>query len=178
MTPRPYLGVAACLACLAAGCDASYQSASVDAGALIAATFACDVPASAASKGSCVEVLDAGTHGDGGTFCNPVTNGSCPTGNACDVTSANGVVNGFDCYATADGAELCAICNDTNGPLCAPGLSCANASADISGCARYCCTDADCGAGRCAKSDSAGNALFGVIPGLGLCAAGSGGGAP
>src|SRR6185437_12474205 len=172
MSPRLAACVATCLACLVAGCDASSKGASVDAGALIAATFACDAPASAASKGSCVEVVDAGTRGDGGIWCNPVTNGACASGKACDVTSANGAVNGFDCYpGTGDTAKLCAICDDTNGPFCAEGLSCAAASGDISGCARYCCTDADCGSGRCAKSDSAGNALFGVVPGLGLCAA-------
>ena len=167
--------LAACLAALAAGCDASSQSAGIDAGALVAATFACDAPASAPSKGSCVAVVDAdaGTAmNDGGTFCNPVTNAPCAAGQACDITSASGSINGFACYPGANAAKICALCDDTNGPFCAGGLSCAAASADLSGCARYCCTDADCGSGRCSKVDASGNALFGgVASGLGVCAA-------
>ena len=42
-------------------------------------------------------------------------------------------------------------------------------------CARYCCSDADCGTGVCAKTGDAG-AMFPAVPDLGICQPGSGGG--
>jgi hypothetical protein len=157
----------------AAGCDAGAQLPAIDAGALVTATFACDVPASAPSKGSCVTVPDAGVFDDdGGVFCNPVTNEPCAAGQTCDTTSnACGEVNGLACYGGNNSAELCALCSATEGPFCAAGLACTSVSGDVTACARYCCTDADCGSGRCAHTDGSGNALFGgLFAGLGECA--------
>jgi hypothetical protein len=165
---------AAWLLAAACGCDASASLPAIDAGALVASTFACTVPASAPSKGSCVTIPDAGVvTNDGGVFCNPVTNEPCPSGQTCDTTSdANGNLNGLACYPGNNVAKLCDLCSNAEGQLCAAGLTCADVGAALTACARFCCSDADCGSGRCAQADAEGNALFaGLAAGLGECAA-------
>jgi hypothetical protein len=77
--------------------------------------------------------------------CNPVTNNGCETAKevACDA----GWPGEFVClppYGTP--AQLCETCDNIFGPYCGPGLRCHEGSHK---CARYCCTDADCGSGTC-----------------------------
>ncbi len=156
------------------GCDSGSDSPAVDAGAIVAEAFACDTPSSPPSKGSCVTVPDAGVvTNDGGVHCDPVTNARCPSGQTCDVTSdTNGNVNGLACYPGNNSAELCALCSATEGPFCAGGLTCAHVDTALTACARFCCSDADCGSGRCAQVDANGDSFFGgVAAGLGVCAA-------
>jgi hypothetical protein len=158
---------------LAAGCDAGSQSSGADAGVDAAAVFACEVPASPPSAGSCV------TTNTSGISCNPVTNVSCDGGQACDITvdSSSEMVTGFTCYDGPNDATLCGACSVNGGASCGGGLSCANVSPTWLACARFCCSDADCGAGRCLTTDGQGRSLFGTVAsGLGLCgAAGDGG---
>ena len=75
--------------------------------------------------------------------CNPVTNNGCDTdgGTACDLGFDPDT---FDCYPPPNAATLCGACDNTNGPYCGPGLHCY-----FETCARYCCSDADCGSGVC-----------------------------
>jgi hypothetical protein len=157
---------------LAAGCDAGSQSSNADAGVDVAAIFACEVPASPPSGGSCVTTSSSIT-------CNPVTNAPCAVGQACDikVDSSSEMVTGFACYDGPNDAALCAACSVTGGASCGGGLSCANVSPTWLACARFCCSDADCGAGRCLTTDGQGRSLFGTVAsGLGLCAAAGDGG--
>jgi hypothetical protein len=113
--------------------------------------MSCTAPATAPSAGSCVTV--DGTKNK----CNPITNQGCDTaaGEACDFGSA-----GFECYPSppANTEALCAACDLTNGPACLPGSSCVNAIGDAGAtkCARFCCTDADCGAGKCDTTTTGG----------------------
>jgi hypothetical protein len=170
---RPRAVVVAASILLAAGCDAGSQGSASDAGADVAAVFACEVPASPPSTGSCV------TTSTSGVACNPVTNAPCVAGQACDITvdSTSEMVTGFTCYDGPNDATLCAPCSTTGGASCGGGLSCADVSATFLACARFCCTDADCGAGRCLTTDGQGRALFGAVAsGLGLCAASAGDG--
>jgi hypothetical protein len=81
--------------------------------------------------------------------CNPVTQEGCnaANGDACDVQTSGGQT-GFQCYKAQNTATLCADCDATNGPFCAPGLTC-----DGGACARFCCADTDCSPGAtCVKS--------------------------
>lgn len=106
----------------------------------------CDVPADPPSAGACVTLDDAIT-------CNPVTNEPCGAGEACDT---NG--DGYECYEPPNDAVLCEECGDNN--FCAGGLTCAGT------CAKYCCTDEDCGAGIC-------DFTTGVLGGVGVCTGGN-----
>ena len=63
----------------------------------------------------------------------------------------------FVCFDPPNTEDLCAACNNMNGPFCLPGNTCAN-----NVCARYCCDDSECGSGTCDKS------FFGGV-GLGVC---------
>lgn len=99
------------------------------------------------------------TGGAGGSAlqCNPVVDTQCNVagGEACDF-DGNG---GFTCFnMPANTAAVCASCDDMAGPACKDGSSClfADASGNTSKCAKYCCTDADCGgaAGSCALDGS------------------------
>jgi hypothetical protein len=162
-----------------AGCDAASQAnLDFDAGGLAQGVFACDAPTISPSRGSCVtatanEDAGAGT-GDAGAPCNPVTNIPCAAGLTCDSTvDSNNDISGFACFGGPNEAALCEACNTaTTGPLCTGGLVCANVTGDVQACAHFCCTDADCGTGRCVTTDGSGTLLFGTVaPGLGLCAA-------
>jgi hypothetical protein len=78
-------------------------------------------------------------------YCNPVTAAGCISGSVCE-TAYPGV---FVCNnGMTMTAQACAMCNPDTFEFCAPGLHCM-VSARM--CARYCCTDADCGgaAGSC-----------------------------
>lgn len=76
--------------------------------------------------------------------CNPVTNDGCGTdGSACDLGTSAGT---FQCFQPPNNAQLCGMCDNAKGPYCAPGMHC---FPPTNTCARYCCSDADCGGGVC-----------------------------
>ncbi|APR81212.1 Tryptophan synthase alpha chain [Minicystis rosea] len=82
--------------------------------------------------------------------CNPVTNEGCNAagGEACDLNSS-GV---FVCFPPTNDAALCAACsNGSAGPYCKAGTHCAE-DANGGKCTAYCCTDEDCGTGKCDMS--------------------------
>jgi hypothetical protein len=150
-------------------------------------SLTCDVPEDPPSGGSCVTLTPPGTGGAGGgggaggaggaaggsgpaveILCNPVTNEPCAAGNACDTAFKDGELIAFQCYGGQNTIELCEGCE--SGPeareFCAGGLACiSKPDAPQGNCARYCCTDADCGQGNeCAEVTFAG-----APPGLGYC---------
>jgi hypothetical protein len=74
--------------------------------------------------------------------CNPVTNAGC-AGTTCD-SIYPGV---FGCtYNTGTPVKLCGTCDNVNSPFCDVDLHCFPGNDT---CARFCCTDADCGTGKC-----------------------------
>ena len=159
------------------GCDAgSVSNVPADADTGAESVFACSVPTVAPSKGNCVTAPGSADAGSSNTAigCNPVTNEPCAAGEACDTTSSSaGTVTGFACYPGPNTAGLCQICSVSTGPVCAGGLFCAVAVPPYSACARFCCTNDDCGdAGVCVTSDGNGTAIFGgPTPNLGVCQA-------
>jgi hypothetical protein len=121
------------------------------------------VPATPPSGGSCVDVSVDG----GGAFeCNPVTNEPCSTGEECDRYEVLGTLVGFVCWPPPNPAKLCQYCDPTSGPQCAGGLTCTTTFV----CVRYCCTDADCGAGKCDRAGPNNMPLFTPLSTtLGIC---------
>ena len=113
--------------CSSQNCDAECAAPSV--------TPACDAPAISPSGGACVVL-------GGDIACNPVTNEGCDAaaGEACDLSQGGG----FTCYPPppANDKALCEACGAQVG-WCQPGHVC------VGTCARFCCDDADCGAGVC-----------------------------
>jgi hypothetical protein len=94
------------------------------------------LPAVAPSGGSCYA----------NEACNPVTNGGCQAGYACDEDG----FGGFDCFAPPNTVPLCGSCAID---YCQPGMTCTGNK-----CARFCCTDADCGCpGTCQPDGFGGN---------------------
>ncbi len=89
----------------------------------------------------------------GSSYCNPVTHGGCmPDGSQCEFVYP-GI---FDCIPPfGTPAQICQPCNFAMGPYCGSGLRCEVNSFQ---CARYCCTDADCGTGHCELDQ---NVVFG-----------------
>jgi hypothetical protein len=87
--------------------------------------------------------------------CNPVNGSGCPD-DVCDADYP-GV---YEC-AVNDGtlSKLCEACDNVNSPYCGAGLHCYPSS---STCARFCCTDADCGTGRCELDQT--KAFGGPVP--------------
>ncbi len=79
--------------------------------------------------------------------CNPVTNDGCGGGGACDVNGDTDGPPNFVCYNGPNVAGLCDPCVDQGvGDLCGALYTC---HIDVNRCARFCCTDADCGSGVC-----------------------------
>ncbi|HRI65836.1 MAG TPA: hypothetical protein PK156_16430 [Polyangium sp.] len=76
--------------------------------------------------------------------CNPVTHNGCTfDGSSCDFVYPGR----WDCYgAVGTPAAICQPCDFYQSPYCGSGLHCHPASKQ---CARYCCSDADCGTGHC-----------------------------
>jgi hypothetical protein len=99
------------------------------------------VPANAPSSGSCIMV-----NPNGANKCNPVTNAGCNANQACDFNEAG---NGFECYgATAPDNKTCGQACGQEVGFCAGKNVCA-----FGECARFCCTNADCGpSGTCDAS--------------------------
>ena len=130
--------VDALLACLHTSCEAAcYPPPPVP------VDVTCSVPVTSPSLGACVTV--------GGVIeCNPVTNAGCDAakGEACDFKD-----KGYHCYAGPNANNLCAACGPKNnagqckgGSTCLPGPD--------GNCGKFCCTDGDCGAGKCEKKDN------------------------
>jgi hypothetical protein len=111
-----------------------------------------------------------------GILCNPVTNDGCTDGAACDFTQDpdTGQNNGFDCYAGPNDATVCQACDlmAVMAPFCAGGTTCfaVTPGAAMGACAKYCCTDADCGSGTCQTMGPTGP-LFAAATSLGVCVA-------
>jgi hypothetical protein len=128
----------------------------------------CTVATSAPSNGSCVTVTGLNDAGSG-VQCNPVTAAGCAdagVGATCDIGSTDGTsITSFVCYPPPNTAAVCAACDNTSGPYCAPTTTCVitNESSMTTDCARYCCTNADCGSGRCMTGG------FAPAPTLGIC---------
>jgi hypothetical protein len=85
--------------------------------------------------------------------CNPLTQAPCDlgTGEACDVAfDPNVGLTGFACYPAPNDAQVGETCDGGNGPWCAGGATCVEASpgAGTFVCATWCCDDAQCGAGE------------------------------
>lgn len=113
--------------------------------------YACSTPTMPPSAGACVTL-------GVGVDCNPVTNVPCKASEACDFAPG-----GFRCYAPPNDVAACGGCDGTNGPHCQGGFTCAPGGS----CAKFCCTDADCGAsGHCAPLVAGVNA--------GVCKSGGG----
>jgi hypothetical protein len=133
--------------------------------------YECTVPATPPSSGSCITTVAASDSG-AGIQCNPVTNEGCTGGAVCDTSAdMNGTLIGFVCYPPPNTQAVCQTCDDMNGPYCAGGETCIglNMSGTVSVCAHYCCTDADCGSGKCTTTQN-GMAEFGPIAtSLGTC---------
>lgn len=88
----------------------------------------CSVPSQAPSQGACYA----------GAACNPVTNQGCPSSSSC-VYAGSGQ---FECDPGTFNIPLCQPCG-THSNSCARGYDCYGDYFET--CARYCCTDADCG---------------------------------
>ena len=106
----------------------------------------------------------------GTSYCNPVTHNNCQTnGSPCEIFYP-GI---FTCIPILQGevpSQLCQPCNLSSGPYCGSGLRCDLTSLQ---CARYCCTDTDCGTGHCELNQ---NVAFGYstanpLDMVGLCLA-------
>jgi hypothetical protein len=151
--------------------------------ALISPT--CDVPAVAPSQGACFPVqggpndlkidckapLLPPSSGNclppnSSLNCNPVTNGSCKIGQACD-----GSKDSYSCYGPPNTEEICDACDHNTGLHCRGGFGCIQGK-----CAKYCCDDGDCSEeGSCALKDGLGVGVCLIVPPE---AAGAGGPAP
>ncbi len=78
---------------------------------------------------------------DMGHDCNPITNDGCEPNEVCDYGG------NFRCYADPVTQNVCEPCDNTNKVLCKQGMTCDSDFDSVGKCFKYCCTDADCGAG-------------------------------
>jgi len=130
--------------------------------------------ADAGDEGGTADAGDAGDAGLSHIHCNPVTNAGCKSGSACDYsTDDSGNVIGFRCYLAPNAASLCGSCDTVS---CSAETTCFyfDPAQTMTACARYCCTDADCGSGTCQFDDGATppTLLFApAAPTLGVCVA-------
>lgn len=93
--------------------------------------ISCMVPPAAPSLGNC----------HSSDVCNPVTDQGCANNEDCDIAQGG---DGFQCYPQGS-VTIRGACAPENGLHCTGGFVCIT---DPTGtCARYCCTDADCGSG-------------------------------
>jgi hypothetical protein len=92
-----------------------------------------ELPATAASLGDCYS----------GQVCNPLAD-QCPSGQACQWQEPIETVNLWSCVdASLLTQGLCAPCDYGAGLFCKPGYACVGDGRKT--CARFCCSDADCG---------------------------------
>jgi len=126
-----------------------------------AADFACAIPATPPSKGSCVAFtpgdageIDAGLNDAGDpsvTNCNPVTNAGCTGTDTCGPDFADDTNMNYFCQPSGSPAGI-AACGDCSADTatCGAGGLCVQVSNTAFFCAQLCCTNADCGAsGKC-----------------------------
>jgi hypothetical protein len=67
-------------------------------------------------------------------------------------------------------ADACGSCDENNGPYCKDGYTCLPSG----GCSRYCCADADCGAGNsCNLTLYVDLGYLTTMHGVGVCVLGS-----
>lgn len=90
-------------------------------------TPTCNVPNPGPSGGNCYA----------GAGCNPVSTDFCGANYACTWVGSGE----FQCHGP--GAFTAGLCDSCATADCQPGLECA--AKDFTECARYCCSDADCG---------------------------------
>jgi hypothetical protein len=100
-------------------------------------------------------------------MCNPVTHTpQCPAdGSSCEMVYPGS----FICLGpSGTPAGLCQPCSLTMPPFCGSGLRCHPAT---NTCGRYCCSDADCGTGRCELNQNLafGGTVFHPENAVGLC---------
>lgn len=103
----------------------------------------CNPPSTPPSAGTCIPMGEVFT-------CNPVTNEGCDTAAnwACDYHKEEKV---FRCFEPPNLPGACQQCPNY---ICAPGYGCHSSKV----CAKYCCTDEDCGAdGTCDFGWGSGN---------------------
>ncbi len=103
----------------------------------------CSVPAPIPGtvQGACISV-------GGDIECNPVTNEFCDSakGEACDFEG-----KGYHCYPGQNVRALCETCGPTSAAgQCKPGSTCLPGPEGK--CGKFCCSSAECGAGKCDKS--------------------------
>jgi len=170
--PGTGTGIMSAASSSSSGAGGATSSSSSAGGSVSSIPFACGGPAAPPSAGDCLITVDAGDDAGTGVQCNPVTNAGCSAGDLCDLSGDSNVV-GFICYPGPGSVAVCAACDDeTPATTCQAGSSCITYDdAQDSACARYCCTDADCGhAGQCSTVGAGDTNLFGSIaPNLGLC---------
>lgn len=115
----------------------------------------CGVDTALPRAGECV--ASGGVHD-----CNPLTQVPCNgTGKTCDMNYDSGK---FECFDPPNEIAVCDECpaDSKDGTVwCQPGLTCV-----LSQCTKYCCEDADCAPGTCAKG-----VFFGDIN-VGICQTG------
>ncbi len=106
--------------------------------------------------------------------CNPVTAAGCPSdGYTCDFDQNSGL---FKCFPPPNSVAVCGAC-DQAASFCAAELTCVLPAGGNEGtCYRYCCTDADCGAGATCDTALAATVLVtsNSADKVGLCVQGSG----
>jgi hypothetical protein len=114
----------------------------------------------------------AGGGGSGmGIQCNPVTNAPCSASEQCDTNfDMQGNLIGFICWPS-NSIAVCMSCDPNNNMACGPGLTCFTYDGvGDSACTKYCCTDADCGSGKCSTGGTGSNAFFSPLSTtLGVC---------
>jgi hypothetical protein len=120
-----------------------------------ATTGACDSPTDVASTPSGGACFDPDATGQ---VCNPITNEGCAAGTEiCDFSGVQ-----FLCYPVAGTeVDLCEPCDTAEDLFCQVGMTCDNDGASGK-CYRYCCTDADCGAGNTCVS-------YAYVTNVGVC---------
>lgn len=118
-------------------------------------TAACDAPTDVTDMPSGGACFDPDATGQA---CNPMTNEGCDAATEiCDFTGAE-----FICYPIeGDEADLCAPCNAAESRFCKAGLTC-DSDGEDGRCYRYCCSDADCGAGNTCIS-------YAYVTNVGVC---------
>lgn len=170
---------ASCDACLRANCCQEVSDCEADEDCWWGCFYGIMPPAPYCTTGDVGELFqaistclraDCATACSDTRYCNPVTHvGTLPVcalpGSQCELVFP-GMFACTEPYGIP--AQLCQPCNFSNGPYCGSGLRCDIGSMK---CARYCCTDADCGTGRCELDQ---NAVFGYstlnpVDMVGLC---------
>jgi len=149
-----FLSPGDCASCVEAQCCQEMQDCALDSTCINDCLFNVWPPADVCNAGDTKKRLDTITTCFKGKCssacrsldeCNPVTNDGCDTasGEACDAVYP-GQFACLPSFGTLAG--ICQPCDNFYSPYCSPGLRCHAATHE---CARYCCTDADCGSGKC-----------------------------